>query len=136
MNIRKQEVEVKENKNIMKQTLTDEKFGNCLQTCIAKILNKNLNHVPNFMLYEHHWWSVFVMYLGIHKITPDYFVNKTPPKDKKEYIVSLKFKRHSQGISHAVIMNNGKVVFDPFPNINYNYNDSTICGYYNLIKTK
>jgi len=120
----------------MKQTLTDVKFGNCLQTCVAKLLNKELYHVPNFMLHEHHWWSSFVMYLGIHGITPNYLINEKPPKDGKEYIVSLKFKIHSKGISHAVIMNDGKVVFDPYPNINYDYNDSIISGYYTLIKTK
>lgn len=116
----------------MKQTLTDSKFGNCLQTCVAKLLNKNLDHVPNFMLHEHHWWSSFVMYLGIHGITPTYLNNEPPPIDGKEYIVSLRFNRHSVGISHAVIMKDSEIIFDPYPDINYEYKDSVIVGYYDM----
>jgi len=116
----------------MKQTLTDEKFGNCLQTCVAKLLQKDLEHVPNFMLFENHWWSALVIYLGIHKYIPDFVSNETPPVDDKEHIVSLKFKRHSKGISHAVIMKNGNVSFDPFPIINYSYDDAIIGGYYTI----
>lgn len=119
-------------KSDLKQTLTDEKFGNCLQTCVAKLLNKDLDHVPNFMLFEHHWWSVFVIYLGVQKYIPDFIPNEPPPSDDQEYIVSLKFKRHSTGISHAVIMKNERVIFDPFPVINYSYDDAIISGYYEL----
>jgi hypothetical protein len=120
----------------MKQTLIDNKFGNCLQTCVAKLLNKPLDHVPNFMVYEHHWWSALVMYLGIHGYTPAYVLNEAPPSDGNDYIVSLKFKHHSEGIAHAVIMNGNDVVFDPWPQIDYCYTDSIIQGYYQLIKTR
>ncbi len=120
----------------MKQTITDVKFGNCLQTCIAEILNKRLEDVPNFMLYEHHWWTSLVIYLGIHKFSPNYISNESPPKDGEEYIVSLKFKIHSEGISHSVIMKDGKVIFDPWPDIRYSYEDSIIAGYYKLNKSK
>lgn len=120
----------------MKQTLTDAKFGNCLQTCVAQILEKELDHIPNFMLFEKHWWSSFVMYLGLHGYSPNFISNETPPNKEKEYIVSLKFKRHSEGISHAVIMKNGEVTFDPYPFINYKYEDSIIIGYYVFDKVK
>ena len=120
----------------MKQTLTDIKFGNCLQTCLAEILDKELKHVPNFMLYEHHWWTSLVIYLGIHGFSPNYISNELPPKDGNKYIVSLKFKIHSEGISHAVIMKDGKVIFDPWPNIKYSYQDSIIAGYYKLNRSK
>lgn len=120
----------------MKQTILDEKFGNCLQTSICYILKKELDHVPNFMLFEHHWWSSFVMYLGIHGYSPDFINNEPPPHDGGEYVASLKFKNHSEGISHAVVMKNGVVVFDPWPNIRYSYDDSIISGYYKLMKCK
>lgn len=119
----------------MKQTLTDSKFGNCLQTCLAVLLNKPVEHVPNFMLFEHHWWSAFVMYLGIHGYSPVFKNNEIPP-DGEPYIVSLKFKRHSSGISHAVIMKQGKVKYDPWPEIDYKYEDAIITGYYFLSKVK
>ncbi|AVR47238.1 hypothetical protein C7S20_19375 [Christiangramia fulva] len=118
----------------MKQTLTDEKFGNCLQTCVAYLLKKDLHHVPNFMLFEHHWWSSLVMYLGIHKYIPDFVNDEAPPADNNEYIVSLKFKRHSKGVSHAVVMKNGSVIFDPYPIINYSYDEAVIGGYYKIEK--
>lgn len=120
----------------MKQTLIDNKFGNCLQTCVAKLLNKDLQHVPNFMLFENHWWSSLVMYLGTNGYSPNYIINAAPPDDGKEYIVSLKFKQHTEGIAHAVIMESGVVVFDPWPNINYKYKDSVISGYYVFNETK
>lgn len=120
----------------MKQTILDNKYGNCLQTCTAELLSKPLDHVPNFMLYEHHWWSAFIMYLGIHGYSAEFINNESPPSDGKEYIVSLKFKIHSTGISHAVIMMDGQVCFDPWPNVNYDYEDSIITGYYKLIPTK
>lgn len=120
----------------MKQTITDAKFGNCLQACIATILGKKLDDIPNFMLFEKHWWSSFVMYLGLHGYSPDFINNEPPPNDGKKYIVSLKFKRHSKGITHAVIMKNRNVTFDPFPVIDYKYEDSIIAGYYILKNTK
>jgi len=120
----------------MKQTLTDNKFGNCLQTCLAVILNKDINYVPNFMLFEHNWWNSFVMYLGTHGYSPEFIDNEPPPCDGKEYIVSLKFKIHSSGIAHAVIMKDEKVCFDPWPNVDYDYEDSIICGYYLFQKVK
>lgn len=120
----------------MKQTITDSKFGNCLQTCVAKLIGKPLEHVPNFMLYEHHWWSAMVMYLGIHGYAQEWINNEAPPTDGNEYIVGLKFKIHSEGIEHAVIMKDDKVVFDPWPSINYSYSDSMITGYYKLEKAK
>lgn len=88
------------------------------------------------MLYEHHWWSAFVMYLGIHGYSPEYLNNEAPPKDGNEYITSLKFSIHSEGIAHAVIMKDGAVVFDPWPFVNYDYSDSIISGYYKLERRK
>lgn len=120
----------------MKQTLTDNKFGNCLQTCLAKLFKKQLDHVPNFMLFEHHWWTAFIMYLGINGYSSEFICNEPPPNDDKEYIVSLRFKFLSKGIAHVVIMKNNQVVFDPWPIINYKYEDSLIVGYYVLIKIK
>lgn len=119
----------------MRQNLTDVKFGNCLQTCVAKVLNKELDHVPNFMLHEHHWWCSFVMYLGIHGYSPE-FIQDAVPCDGKEYIASLKFDIHSEGVSHAVVMKDGRVVFDPWPNVNYSYDDAIVSGYYNLKEVK
>ncbi len=120
----------------MKQTLTDTKFGNCLQTCVAKILGKPLDHVPNFMLHEHHWWSSLIMYLGIHKYSAEYLPNEKPPADGNEYIVSLKFNAHSNGISHAAIMKDGYICFDPWPIVNYSYDHAVVSGYYKLISIK
>ena len=120
----------------MKQTLTDSKYGNCLQTCVAHLLNKYLDHVPNFMLFEVFWWSSFVLYLNIHGYSPSFLIDLPPPKDGKKYIVSLKFEKHSEGISHVVIMKDGKVCFDPWPNVDYDYKDSIILGYYFLKNVK
>jgi len=120
----------------MKQTLTDNKFGNCLQTCVAQLLGKPLNHIPNFMLFEKKWFTSLVMYLETQGYCPEKIENEAPPEDGNEYIVSLKFLFHSEGLAHAVIMKNGQVVFDPWPNINYSYSDSIISGYYKLIPIK
>ena len=116
----------------VKQTRNDSLYGDCLRACIASVLDKPLIDVPNFMLFEHHWWSALIMWLGLHALKVEY-IESEPPKDENYYVTSLKFKRHGKGISHAVVMHKGNVIHDPWNNINYDHKDSKIHGYYNLI---
>lgn len=117
----------------VKQTITDAMYGNCLQACIASVLELKLDLVPNFMLFEEHWWSALIMWLGTNSYSVEY-IESFPPRDDNYYVGSLKYKCHAAGISHAVVMQDGKIVHNPWVNNKYDNITYEIHGYYKLIK--
>jgi len=118
----------------LKQTLTDTLFGNCLQACIASVLEKELDHVPNFMLFEDHWWSVLIMWLGTNGYEVEY-IEGNPPNDNEYYVTSLKYDSHGKGIAHAVVMKDNEIAHNPWINDDYNDKNYDVHGYYELTKT-
>lgn len=116
----------------VKQTLTDAKYGNCLQASIASVMNKQLEHVPNFMLFEDHWWSALIMWLGTNRYSVEY-IKSEPPEDNQYYVTSLVYDIHSKGMSHAVVTMNRQIVHNPWVNDDYEHHKYRIDGYYKLI---
>lgn len=46
------------------QTIFGSDKGNCLATCIANLLDLDINDVPNFLDAEEHWWKELVSWLA------------------------------------------------------------------------
>lgn len=116
----------------IKQTLTDTLYGNCLQASMASVLDKPLNHVPNFMLFEDHWWSALIMWLGTNGYSVE-FIESEPPEDDNYYVASLVYEIHPKGLSHAVVMKNRQIAHNPWINDNYDKFNYQCNGYYKLI---
>jgi hypothetical protein len=116
----------------IKQTIDTERHGNCLQACVASILERDLDLVPNFMLFEDFHWEATIMFFDSigYEIC---FYRDPPPKDGKYYITSLTFpSRHKKGIGHVVISKDLDVVHDPYTEIDYDYDDCVMNGYYSI----
>jgi hypothetical protein len=118
----------------IKQTLTGELYGNCLQACFASVLEIRLDHVPNFMLFETHWWSALVMWLGTISYVIEY-IECAPPSNGQYYITSLVYDCHAKGISHAVVMKDGIIVHNPWINNATKDLKYSIHGYYEICQT-
>lgn len=116
----------------IKQTLTDELYGNCLQASIASLLDRPLDNVPNFMLFEDHWWSALLMWAGSNGYSVEY-VESEPPKDGKYYVTSLVYEIHKKGLSHAVVFKDGQIAHNPWVNSHYDNFKYRIDGYYKFI---
>ena len=105
----------------LKQTRLGE-TGNCFETCIASLLNLEIEQVPDLLAYEHGPWmekinewlaskyklAYIILYLP--KIERDCFFS-----DKDFYHVMIGNTNRSSDIKHAVVGRRGKMVHDPHP---------------------
>lgn len=102
--------------------------GNCLQACVASLLNLPLESVPHFMIFgKEDWWDAFNLFFFSRKMIVLGWVKGLPPKDNKYYIASTRVK--GKNYNHAVICRNQKIVHDPSP-VKRKLGD--ILGYYNI----
>lgn len=107
---------------------------NCLQACIASLLELNLQDVPDFNEYSDDiWWEELMIWLNSKGYSLEY-IYESPPENGGYYITSLTFSFHKRNQGHAVIFRNGKVVHDPWEKVFYNYNDAEINGFYKIEK--
>jgi hypothetical protein len=95
--------------------LTQTKFGgvegNCLPTCVASILEINIEDVPNFVTLEGDWWEHFHDFM-ISKGYKPFHMNGDEITPKGYHIACGMADR---GFHHACVTLDGKVVHDPHP---------------------
>ena len=96
------------------QTILGEPHGNCLQACVASILELALDDVPNFMEYED-WDGEFVKFMAGFGLEPVEF-NVAAGWTPGGYHCAL--GETSRGILHSVVAHGGEVVHDPHPSKN------------------
>lgn len=100
------------------QTLFGEKVGNCFATCIACLLDLDVDAVPNFCASPSRWWDDARRWLGDRGITP---VMIEPPDglDLDEFLPETLFiasGRSPRGdYMHSVIYRGGSLLHDPHP---------------------
>lgn len=101
------------------QTLPNpEGVGNCLQACIASILELSLEQVPHFALwYDSPDWHEkmndwLMQTAGIYAIT----VAANSMYLEKTYGYALLNGLSERGVMHSVVMKDGVMVHDPYPN--------------------
>jgi hypothetical protein len=103
------------------QTIFTHPNGNCLQACVASILEVEIDQVPNFTVGDGHWWDRFSSYFGGLGIAPVAIdrANKSVPGEAIGVPLGysiLTGKSPRGDFNHAVVALDGKVVHDPFPN--------------------
>ena len=89
-------------------------IGNCFMTCVASILGKRIEDVPNvetlFILGEF-WLEVFNKWLWYHNL--EYvLINEDEWIDGEPYLANGMTERNTM---HSVIYLNGKLFHDPHP---------------------
>ena len=111
----------------IKQTLfSDEKtgvVGNCLQACVASIIDLPLESVPHFTWYMSEWANRLYMFLdqqgykfnGCHNIRHDDGFWKRGFKGIDGYAIVGGSSPRGTWNGHAVIYKDGHPCFDPHP---------------------
>lgn len=102
----------------VKQTRFGHLFGNCFAACVASIFELPLDQVPHFMVNRNNtanecWFEDFGRWLQrTFGSTPVMLTGELGTPSSALCIASGPAKR---GFNHAVIWQNGRMVFDPHP---------------------
>lgn len=88
--------------------------GNCLQACIASLLELPLSGVPHFVEHEGgDWFEEMNKWLvareGLYAVNLDESTFHPPPG------YAILNGLSERGVMHSVIIRNGKLVHDPYP---------------------
>ncbi len=102
--------------------LQEHSQGNCFNACVASILEKDLNEIPNILPRQKgSWldkWKVYLADLNLKLVKYD---KSNPPHDYAIAVGTIPYEypsdhpRSGKKITHACITLNGIVVHDPFP---------------------
>ena len=102
----------------VKQTISNFVNGNCMQACVASIMEVPLETIPNFMcdgeeFYERNLnaWLKYQNFITIDVVIDKY--NTGMLKDC--YVIATGESPRSPDLNHAVVYYNGKMVHDPHP---------------------
>lgn len=93
------------------QTIFDELDGNCLQACIASVLDLPLDAVPNEIARSDWWESVNAWLIATRGL---YLVAFRPGKWKPTGI-HLTSGAGPRGMEHVVVSEGGRMIHDPHP---------------------
>jgi hypothetical protein len=95
------------------QTVFSPPLGNCVQACVASILELPLEQVPNFMLADDLWREAFDEFLepyGLYTMTT-YVTDVWKPEGY--HLICGPSPRGDYW--HAIVGYKGKAVHDPYP---------------------
>ncbi len=100
------------------QSIVTPPNGNCLQACIASILELSLSDVPNFVTHKDWVFALvqFCEHLGLRPVFLDRrggFVGKNMGYGQWYSVVSGQSPRGDY--LHAVVAYDGEVIHDPYP---------------------
>lgn len=102
------------------QTILEPPGGNCLQACVASILEIGLDEVPNFAdkmnfedLDDSSWWTYYEDYLEMHGLQPIGIDSVSGWIPRGWHIIVGKSPRGDY--DHALIGYKGEAVHDPYP---------------------
>jgi hypothetical protein len=95
------------------QTVTDPVLGNCLSACVASILELPIEEVPWFNEDPATWWERFGAWCEARGHTPIFLPWSTPAP--VGYAIAGVASRRADGVLHAIVCLDGKIVHDPQP---------------------
>lgn len=97
------------------QTIYSVPHGNCLQACVASILELSLEEVPNFMLHGDGWWQYYVEWMiSNYNLQPiSIVIEKGCTVPHGYHFIQGKSPRGDY--DHIVVAFNGNEIHDPFP---------------------
>jgi hypothetical protein len=103
------------------QTDFSRETGNCLQACVASMLEVSLDQVPNFAKYGECWFvrlREYLRYWGLDGLYVSY-----PQEEQLQQMVPqvtaiaiIPVKDAGENDYHAVITNHTQIIHDPNPN--------------------
>lgn len=99
------------------QTITTLPNGNCMEACIASLLEIELSEVPSFGK-EESWYDNCQIFLAQYDLQLLCYVSDTTSEMRNlllGYYIGAFPSPNTEGIDHAVIMKDSKVVHDPNP---------------------
>lgn len=97
------------------QTLFGNEKGNCMQACLASLLELALDQVPNFVEYRSRWHDKYVEFCRSYGVYPLYFpaeAVESPEVFQGYYDLSVETER---SLLHSVIAKDGQIIHDPYP---------------------
>jgi hypothetical protein len=86
----------------------DGRPGNCLQACIASLLDLPLDDVPHFLLHDD-WTGALEQFLTAHGRR----LHAQPASDHCAY--GMAWGPSKRGVRHAVVWADGRMAHDPHP---------------------
>lgn len=96
------------------QTIFDKPHGNCLQACVASILELDLDQVPNFVENDD-WFQALETFLERFDLQPAQLDPTKTEKIWKPTGFHIKGGLGPRKLHHAVVGLAGKTVHDPHP---------------------
>ena len=103
------------------QTICNFKNGNCMQACVASILEVDLDQVPNFMEFGPDEYlktiTEWCKSLGVIVINIDFAIKHDDVFELFEdsYLIASGKSPRDETKNHAVVWKNGSIVHDPHP---------------------
>lgn len=91
------------------QTLFDERDGNCLQACLASVLELPLSAVPNLIARDD-WWKAMNAWLTVERGLE---LMAFPVGEWKPTGLHLTSGAGSRNMEHVVVSHRGRMVHDP-----------------------
>lgn len=81
--------------------------GNCLQACVATILNEPIELVPHFYLFGAAWLRALDLFMNLWSLTVE--------RDSDASGLTIAVGMSPRGVKHCVLCVNGEMVHDPHP---------------------
>lgn len=100
----------------VEQTITDAGRGNCLQACVASVLDLPIDRVPHFLDFGDNWFHALELFMDNYGIEYE-GTGGTRTISEYEgvdgYIIACgESPRHRH---HAVVYKDGEMIHDPHP---------------------
>lgn len=101
----------------VEQTIFELPLANCVQACVAAVLELELDRVPNFMERPGKGWAkAFVAFLAKFDLSPlELDIKQSKDAGFQPTGYHLINGKGPRGVEHAVVGLNGEMVHDPHP---------------------
>lgn len=104
----------------VKQTIRGKTQGNCLQACLASFLEIDIDSIPRYTDHgkDSDWFTKtneWLLQEHGYEMFNFYFDNDVFPEHLTIPVIAVGESPNYPGQSHAVILQNGKLIHDPSP---------------------
>jgi len=100
----------------VKQRTVNPQYGDCFPACLASLLELPIEVIPN----DHSgtWFQIIRVFLGQFGLSLTFHNSQGPIWSETPWIASVKSKNY-QDTTHAIIMQDQEVLFDPSTKTGY-----------------
>lgn len=95
----------------VKQRTVNPVFGDCFAACLASLLELPIEVIPND--HSDTWFPVIKIFLRQFGLDFTFHNSQGPIWAGSPWIASVKSKNYNDGTTHAIIMKDNQVLFDP-----------------------